>query len=240
MSKIIKALDAHLAQIEGTKNSPTKLKTTASKGVTWVKPKEIAADKKEEKKDEEDDPTTEEREDKHMVSLRSSHYKKAVQMLKQLGIPEQAGELRIMVILGIAAQLARGDGLQALQAVKAIKNLLVSFLSRGQEKLDKNQSYQNFLTDHKLFASFEDALGPAKKTIPLSSEVKQIQALAKKIRAGVYGPIKVIANKDGSYTAVCGAWILARKFKDGTIKEINSDAPQDMMNEALAELKKVK
>lgn len=145
-------------------------------GKTFVK-KIIAKGDKED--NIEDDPKTEEREDKHMVSLKSSHYKKAVQMLKQLGIPEQAGELRIMIILGIAAQLARGDGLQALQAMKSIKNLLTSFLTRGQEKLNKNTQYQNFLTDHKLFASVEKVEAKVKMKASASVKDKEVAAIKK-------------------------------------------------------------
>jgi Ser-tRNA(Ala) deacylase AlaX len=172
MSKDLKqVLDEQIAKIEGK----------PIRGQVKIIPKKVkkilAAEEEKDKKDkkdkkDEDEEGEEIREDKHMVSLKSSHYKKAVQMLKQLGVPEQAGELRIMVILGIAAQLARGDGMQALQAIKAIKTLMTSFLTKGQERLDKNAQYQNFLTDHKLFAS-------------LSTEAKAIKRIAAKIKASV-------------------------------------------------------
>jgi hypothetical protein len=52
--------------------------------------------------------------------------------------------------------------------------------------------------------------------------------------------IKIIKNPDGSRTATCGAWILMRKFADGKMKEIMSDAPADMMNQAEEMLKNLK
>ena len=44
--------------------------------------------------------------------------------------------------------------------------------------------------------------------------------------------VDVIEAHNGSRIAVCGAWILVRLFPDGQVREVMTDAPDEMMQAA--------